>query len=110
MKVYAVIEKWENRENYEDYAHTETLIGLASTPEIAERLISERRKELIDIAKKANANEDPDTFFDVRWEEITDSTDQGLLFMHGVDSPFQTYSFHNDYFYWGIQEKELVME
>lgn len=50
MKGYIVIENWDNCKEYDDHDFNTKVIALCATREIAERIISRRRAELISLA------------------------------------------------------------
>lgn len=105
--VCIVIEYWSNCERHEDYADCRKVLEVAGNPSIAERIILERREELIKKAEEyANAEEDymakyePDTNKDGLYE---------ITFTHYMSgNPFDTYNFGTDYFRWSIEDHEIV--
>lgn len=104
MKVYLVVESWDNCEEYEDYVHDETVIKVASTREIAEQLLSERKKELIDIAKKENEKRQEDRRVTFRL------FDDGSIVFDNSWGLFRACGYSYDSFDWGIKEMDVVME
>lgn len=104
MKVYAVLEHWDNCESYEEHANDTTLLDITIDKDTAQKRIVKRRDELISIA---------DNFGEgggyCEHEIFNDGTFRIQVETCGTRlSPFNTYSFGYDEFWWTIEEREVI--
>lgn len=106
MKVYIVVESWDNCEAYEDHVHKDRVFAVASTRKIANRLISKRRGALIRMAEMENKKRNEGEPIRIRQYEDGDVT-----FIDDEQySIFHTYSFGHDCFEWSIQEMDVMTD
>lgn len=108
MTVYVIEENWCNGERYdEDYDERTKAIAASNTKDAAQKLIEERKAELIEIAKKYEKNSDGDPIMFKKGGIHED--DGGISFIHSVDdNPFNTHSFGDDMFWWEIKEIPFI--
>lgn len=105
MKVYAILEHWDNCESYEDKAYNTELLNIAASENIARELIFNRRNELISIADNCG--------YEYAYKDVEICKDSdglyGISFQHWPSqNVFGTYSFGYDDFYWSIKERDVI--
>ena len=106
MKVYAVIENWDNGEEYEDRSNGSSAIAIAASEELAKEQIELRK---LDLYAKANKSGEEYTVRELNEVEGWEKGICGLRFDAGMCSDiFSTYSCGTDIFWWEIQEFELI--
>lgn len=106
MKVYAVIENWDNNERYEEHCNGSSTIAIAASEELAKEQIELRKLGLYAQAAKSGEEYTVRELNEVEgWRKDV----CGLRFDAGMCSDiFTTYSCGTDIFWWEIQEFELI--
>ena len=105
--VYVVMEHWNNCERYEDYANDSIVLKICANRNTAERVILNRRNELIKKAIKYRMAEE-DCMMNYETIKNEDGT-YAIKFIHTMSgNPFDTYNFGADYFRWSIEDHEIV--
>ena len=104
MKVYAVLEHWDNCVSYEEHANDTTLLDITIDKDTAQKRIIKRRDELISTGDSFGQ--------DGEYSEhkiFDDGTFRIQFQTYGsLDTPFDTYSFGTDEFWWTIEEREVI--
>ena len=105
--VFVVMEHWDNCESYEDYAECSRILKVCGNPTIAENVILNRRDDLI---KKAIEYKKTEEDYMADCESITNKDGTyAVKFIHMMSgNPFDTYNFGIDYFYWSIEDHEII--
>lgn len=106
MKVYAVIENWDNDAKYEDHCDGSSTIAITASEELAKDRIKLEKSALYAAAAKSGKE------YTVReLNEVEGCREDvcGLRFDSDPSSDiFGTYSYGTDIFWWEIQEFELI--
>lgn len=107
MTVYVIEENWDNGESYEVQDNDTKAIAVSNTRDAAQKLIEERKAELIEIAKKYEKDGDDGQITFVEGGFCND--DGGITFKHLASAdPFDTFNFGTDIFWWEIKEIPFI--
>lgn len=104
MKVYLVIEYWDNCEDYDDECYDTENICVAINEELAKREIQKRKEEILENFYTFKLiHKDVECTFE--WDEDMNGI---TLKTSSQDGGVSGRSFGNDYYKWTIEEHDLI--